>query len=390
MYEKVVRVSRAVQQPSFDLLTCFNDLLLSSAYRPSSASIMTKWDILMRFWEKEVPYLQGRFRSDGSELARPDFSGFGFVVEGLAHFSFKLPRNTNRGDVTSQLIVAALHEGGSDFIQLNGRQANSDFIWLDYVGRRVTVHGIGEVKASYEAFRERRWQPGRQEIALRQLAKKLEAGKATNDFFRKRKLVIPEEYKRMLIVPFGEGIKFKNDVPKGWKLVELEFSYEEIVFIAKRIWPEFRLETKFGPGRLTELELITIKLVDGLKPKIDEIFLEFRGQIPYRQLGLFILTVGKLAGNKEEMDWIEGVVESCYWPALQDCLDKPLVRENLTQQEEVLYTKLLYALTSDQNLLLLFLNFVRHLSCEIINKVRKDHQVRHLQALQSLGFLEIW
>jgi len=342
---------------------------------------MTKWDILREFWKKEVPYLQSRFGSTGCDPTRPDFSGFGFVVEGLAHFSSKLSHNTDRGEVASQLVTSVLHEGG---------QANSDFIWLDYVGRRITVRGIGEVKTSYEAFRERRWQPGRQEIALRHFAQDLEGGKATHDFFRKRKLVVPEEFERVLVVPFGEATRFKNDIPKGWKLVELEFSYEEALFIAKQIWPEFRPETKFGPGRLTKLELLILKLIDKLKPKLNEIFLELQGRIPCRQVSLFLLAVDKLASSQSEMSWVEKTMESCFWPALQGCLDKPLMRKELTPQEETYYVKLLHDLTSDQNLLLFFLNFIRHLSYEVMNQVRKDCQVRYLQSLQSLNFLEIW
>lgn len=383
-------VSRPVQQIPSDLLACFNDLMLSSAYSSNSAPIMTKWDILREFWKKEVPYLRSRFGPAGNDLAESSFSGFGFVVEGLAHFSSKLPHNTDRGEVASQLITSVLNEGGSDFVRLGRRLANSDFIWLNYIGQRITVHGIGEVKASYEAFRERRWQPGRQEIALRQLAKELEAGKATHNFFSKRKLVVPEEFERILIVPFGEAARFKNDIPKGWKLTELEFSYEEALFIAKQIWPEFRPETKFGPGRLTELELLILKLIDNLKPRFNEIFLELQGRMPYRQISLFLLAVSKTASSQSEMSWVEKTVESCFWPALQSCLDKPLTRKELTPQEETCYIKLLHNLTSDQNLLLLFLSLVRHLSCEVMNQVRKEHQVRYLQSFQSLNFLEIW
>lgn len=389
MHETSGEVLEPIQQPDPDLVSCFNDLLLSSAFTPNSASIMTKWEILKKFWAKELPYLRGRFGSTGNDPAQPEFSGFGFVVEGLAHFSPRLPRNTDRGDVIGQLIASVLHEGGGGFIQLGGRLANSDFIWLENVGQRVTVRGIGEVKASYEAYKNRRWQVGRQENALRQLARNLEEGGASHDFFRKRKIIISEKIERLLIVPFGEGAKFKNDLPKEWKLVELEFSYDEAVFISKRIWPDFRRDVVFEAGQLAEFEGLIEKFSHRLKPTLDGLFQGF-GKVPSRQISLFLLAARKLPRSVEEINWIENIVEDCYWLALQRCFDNPLLKKgDLSEEETRIYDRLLYDLTNSQDSLLFFIAFARYLAFEISEEICKSRQVRHFQSLHSFNFLEI-
>lgn len=365
-------------------------MVTSSAFSPDSAPILTKWDILMKFWEQEVPYLQARFGSDGRDPADPSFNGFGFVIEGLARQSPKLPRNTERGEVASQLIGSVLHYGGSDFVQQTERRANSDQIWLDYVGRRVTIRGIGEVKASFDSFKNRQWQLGRQEGAIRQFVRDLEMGKATHEFFKKRKLVVSEELQKLLIVPFGEGAKFNGHVSNGWKVVELEFSRNEALFISQQIWPDFRPDVRFKSGLLANFETVVEKFVSHLKPTLDELFVELKDRVPQRELSLFLLATGKLVMTEEAMNWVKSTVETCYWSAVQNCLDKPMKRDNLSQAESKHYDMFLYDLTDDQGSLLFFLNFVRCLSAEVIARVRKDHQVRYLQSLKSLDLLEIW
>lgn len=380
----------------------FEDMVLSSAFEPRSASIDEKRLIFEKVWAESISWLQDDFDSAGRDL-RADSHGFGFLVEAFVRHSNKLPRkNTEKGEEAARIILSELHMGKRGYVNLGSRQSNSDFLWVKLTGRRITVTGIGEVKASYRAASQKvGGQLKRQERSIGFLAEQLKsvkASKSIHGFFEKRGVVVTDNLEKFLIVPFGEGENARQDEEfSSWQIVEIEFSYDELVFIAQRIWPDFRSNIKIGPGRLTNLFQVAGNLSNWIKPRLDKVFSdskEFgsRNPLPYFELGLFFLATGKTPILEEEVKWAAELVRSSFWPAVQKCLNfflivnsTPCPEVDFSERDKAIFNKFWYLLTSNRKDLDYFIYLLRSLDVQINDLARDKHQLQQLRKMS-----EVW
>lgn len=385
----------AFDDPSF----IFEDLILSSAFEPRSATIEEKRRIFGKVWGREVARLRNDFDFSGMDKERDDH-GFGFLVEAFARCSGKLPPgNTEKGERAAREIISELHSGKRGNIRLGSRQSNSDFVWVKLTGRRIVVTGIGEIKASYRTAKERAGgQLRRQETSLGYLAEELETAKLSDvvkGYFRKRGIKVADNLAKFLIVPFGEGESVRRDEGfSGWQVVELEFSYDEIVFVAQRIWPYFRPDQKFFPGKLANLFCIANNLAEWVRPRLDNIFSDseiFRSAnyLPYFELGLFYLATGKTPLMEDEAELSADLVRRSFWPAVQRYLDMGpgSIRNqeaDFSGIERNIFNRFLYVLTEKKEDMDDFIYFLRLLKYEIDGFARREHRTRLLSKMSKV------
>lgn len=362
----------------------FSMMVVSDAFDPRSASIEERRRIFGRVWARDIPWLLDNFDSTGRN-PQTDSYGFGFLVEAFARNSNRLPRrNTEKGEVAARQIISELHRGRWGRIGLDSRQSNSDFLWVELTGRRITVVGIGEVKSSYQAAKNKiGGQLKRQETSLGYLIEKLETAKTDGSvcgYFQKRGIAAADPLEKFLIVPFGEGESARRDKEfADWKVVEIEYSYNELIFVAQQIWPDFRPDIKIGPGKLANLDQIAVQLKK-------HIFGDMDG--PFFELGLFLLATGKSPSTEEDVEWSVELIRESYWPAIQRCLNffmnsTPRSEINFSDKEKALFKKFWYVLTSDRNDLEHFIYFIRSLNAQIKDLAISRGQFQRLKAMSE-------
>ena len=379
----------------------FSMMVVSSAFEPNNASIEEKRRIFEKVWAKDASWLQGDFDSAGKN-PQTDNLGFGFLVEGFARHSGRLPKkNSAKGEAIAKAILLALHSGRNNtIVRLDYCLSNSDFLWIKQSGRLITVTGIGEVKSSYKAaLKKVGGQLKRQETSLDLLVERLEKAKTNNmadDFFQRRKVVVSEGLERVIIVPFGEGEKARRDEKfSDWQVVELEFSYGELIFIAQQIWPDFRPDIQITPGKLANLDQIASKLGEWIKPRLNDIFCDSEefgthNLLPYFEIGLFVLATGKTPLLEDEVGWSAELVRNSFWPAVQRCLNlflnsTPCPEVDFSKREKGLFAKFRYILTSKKEDLEYFIYFVRSLNAQIIDLAYEQNKLRQLTDMS-----EVW
>jgi len=387
--------------PHLDPSDIFSMMIISSIFEPRSASIEKKRLIFEKFWAADAPDLMAKFNSAGRGRLREEDHGFGFLVESFARFSGKLPReNTEKGNLAAQAIISELHSGNKGNIRLGSSRSNSDFLWVKLIGRRILITGIGEVKASYLAASQKvGGQLKRQETDLDLLAERLVTAKAEKHagrFFQKRGIVVSDDLDRFLLMPFGEGEHARGDERfSDWCIVDLEFSYGELVFIAQQIWPDFRPDIKIGPGKLASLDQTAIELSKWIRPRLDVIFSDseefgHNNQLPYFELGLFFLATGKTPMLEDEVRWSAELVRNSFWPAVQRCLNfflnsTPRPEIDFSDKDKALFRKFWYVLTPNRENLEHFIYFNRSLGAQIKSLVRDQGQLEQLSDMS-----EVW
>ncbi|MBI4158323.1 MAG: hypothetical protein HY505_01725 [Candidatus Yanofskybacteria bacterium] len=378
----------------------FGMMVVSSAFEPRSASIEEKRQIFGKAWFEDVSRLRSNFDSAGRDPRTESF-GFGFLVEAFARHSRKIPRqNTESGERAAQAILSELHSGKQGRIRLGSRQSNSDFLWVRQTGRRIVVTGIGEIKSSYQAAKDKiGGQLKRQERSVGYLAEELKTAKlngSVSGFFQKRGVEVADNLEKFIIVPFGEGEEVRHDNKfSDWQVVEIEYSYNELVFIAQQIWLDFRPDVKFSPGKLANLDRIAVQLGEWIRPRLDDVFsdsTEFgcHNPLPYFELGLFTLATGKTPLTEDEVRWSAELVGNSFWPAVQRCLNFFLTSElhpeaDFSREEEERFKKFRYVLTSDRSDLEHLLYFIRSLNAEVKELASSQDQLEQLR-----GMSEVW
>lgn len=381
----------------------FSTLLVTDVFDPRGSLIEEKRQIFERVWASGIiSWLQANFDSSGVDRRYgKNRNGFGFLVEAFARASNQLPmQNTEKGKVAARAILSELDSGDRGEIKLGSRQSNSDFLFVDLVGRLITIVGIGEVKASYKAALESvGGQMKRQEKSVEFLVEALNSAKTKKSiqgFFQKRGIVVSDNLRRFLILPFGQGSAARaNQSFQDWQIVEIEFSYQELSFIAKQVWPDYRPEFKIGPGKLAGLDQLCVRLgQEWARPHFDRIFVdstEFSqsNPLPYFELGLFTAATGKTPLLEEEVRWATHLVRECFWPAAQNYLlaemaSSPAGEFTKREREEALIKKFWYFLTPVRSDVEGFVRYLCYLNKAITNVVRQRHQVRRLKALSGI------
>jgi hypothetical protein len=312
-----------------DAYDVFNDLVLSESFCPKSAPILDKWEIINEFWKEDHNALLRTFGSDGMGLDDSSLHGFGFLVEGFARLSRRLPKNTLRADEIGSKILDVI-EGAGRKRYNRYRLSVSDLINVCLKGRRATVKGIIEVKSSVGGFNDKKWQLKKQEANLRQL-------KCSINRYR---IVVHDPLEKILALPSGERSKLntKKFFPEWLKVIEIEFTRDELLFIAKRMWPNMRGNRKFRQGGTIKEIVHSFQVFEewawrsGFR--LDNVYKALPLNIPRRAVAIMTLALAKAPCLQEDMDWLSEVLDIIYWTAMQRHIDAPFKESEFHEYEK--------------------------------------------------------
>ena len=273
----------------------FKELKRSSAHNPT-VSEEIKLQILCDSWQEIFALVE---TSDTSGMSHQPFGdnpdpsdNFGFIAEALAASDPDLPRNSPSEEDLAKIMLEAMRNGSRrDQMGFNkGRLYNPDFIWIKLKGQKAAVWGIGEVKSSGSAFVAGRDKMFLQENSVREIVKAIMRSKKEKPHprFARKRVVIENSLRKMLIVP--HGMKERDFLlPDGWEVQNIKFTYDELLFIAKQIWPNFRPRLRFEkvPLGKDRYDFIDWLLKWG-EAKLRKIVPASVGLINFKKLFLFI------------------------------------------------------------------------------------------------------
>ena len=155
------------------------------------------------------------------------FEVTGYLVECCARLSRNIPRNTHRAEEFSRTIISHLQ---------NGKRYNPDFLWLSTRGTRIMITGIGEIKSHINAIKHKPLQAAWQERNIRTLVELKRIPKILSAPYR---VVLDKDFACSFILPRNADINQPYElplcVPYNWKIIELEFSIHEILFMMNQI-----------------------------------------------------------------------------------------------------------------------------------------------------------
>lgn len=326
----------------------FEKLKRTDSFDTSIATESQKRRIFLDVWEKCAASLRREYNRSG--LSRTsDGVGFGYLVEEFARQSSRVPRNTQRGAHIADLLLGFLRSGDEfGMTGLRKRLYNPDFLQVEITGRRIVITGLTEVKASAEALRMKLdSQIANQEGNLRVLVAAIENKKQTgsaHQFFKKRKILVAENMNKVVVVPLGEGNKVRAFLPQDWGCVELEFSYRELVFIAKSIWPDFKAgssqQTATSDGYIAVFERdFLAPLTDLIGGRLQGILSESKvKKIPAREILLAVSCLGKIPLLDNDINWMASYLQRSEFFGLFPGYVTPT--EELTRPEKTLLDKL--------------------------------------------------
>lgn len=323
----------------------FKELKRSSAYNPL-VSEETKLRILCDGWEEISALVE---KSDSSGISSQIFGdkpnpnpsdSFGFIAEALAANDPDLSHNNPRGERLAKIMLEAMRNGSHELIDFEkGRLHNPDFIWVEFKEAGAIVWGIGEVKSSGSAFVAGRDKMFLYESSVRKIVDAMNKSHKTNprSRFARRKVVLDSPLKKFLIVPCGMDEKCFL-LPDGWEVANLKFTYDELLFIAKKLWPDFRPKLHFkefsaGKDRYNFLEWF----LKWGEAKLRKIVPASVGLINFKKLFLFVCVFGKLpvvadiqmtvsAVSNESLkrlySYPNNIMEECEWSDWEETFSK--------------------------------------------------------------------
>ena len=253
--------------------------------------------ILKTLTEDTQKYLRVKFKECREKA-------IGFIVEEFAKQSKRLPfLNSAKAEFAADIFLHGLQDNRHFLFGNKKPLCNPDFLWMRLKGALAEILGIGEVKASFKAVKDGiekgqfSFFEDNLRSALECVIEKKNAGNALG-FFRKRKFAVSPDLKKFLIVPLGEAKKIR--VPAGWEIREIEFSYDELVFIGQKIIPGFRPEKEFGLNEFGRYE----KFFAGVKEKGEKVIKELYDGLDEEmteQIFLFVLARERLFLTKDEI-----------------------------------------------------------------------------------------
>ncbi len=234
----------------------FSALRRTNAYTTAPACL--KRQIIAEVWQESADSLMKEFNEEGICEDGPVLSrGFGYFVEAFTKRSQNVPRNTTAAQRVSDVLLAELRTGDGGLTTLAKRLKNPDHLFLDCTGRRIKLWGMGEVKASSVAHLKNKNQLSLQEKSVRTLVELVNKEKrkaSAHGFFAKRELTIADPFQKFMIIPAGEDQKMRKVLPADWHIIQLEFSYYELLFLAQCLWPQFRTNVEFAGNDLCAME----------------------------------------------------------------------------------------------------------------------------------------
>ena len=195
----------------------------------------------------------------------------GFFVECCARFSKQLPKNSPKANEFSETILTYLKKR---------RLCNSDYLWLKIRGKRITINGIGEVKSHLRSIKHNPNQLLLQEQSIYGLV-----GSHRISFLlpTSHHIVLEENFMRYLILPRSIHLPYvlPPSVPLGWNIKEIEFTFQEILFLK-----QFFVSDIFLPEDISQKILICptdqyILCSNEIIGRTRKVILDFFGHLPF-------------------------------------------------------------------------------------------------------------
>ena len=269
--------------------------------------------MIVSFWDKNSDSLISEFGPTGLDESG-ELIGFGFILEGFISDSF--PAEPREREI-SDFILEAISSGDRYLGARGVSRSTADRLLIKISGSEAVIYGLVEAKTSSVAVRSSLEQLGKQERVLRAYTRNIKIQKRWGyppEFFRNLDLRIEESLEKILLVPLGEKESI-TDLPEGWTCREAEISYDEMVFLAKLLWPEFRPSIEFGENQLAAFERGFLSLFYSWgKARLRNIFqLEGDRLLPLHRILLFTCITEKIPiGENEIREVIQAVGRQKY------------------------------------------------------------------------------
>ena len=372
----------------------FESLRRSSAYNYSCpVAEKTKREIFTAVWRECSVGLKSQYGFSG---VTGDDTGFGYLVEEFARRSLSvgLAPNSQTAANLERLFLYALRTGDRSLLNL-GRLCNPDLLWIECRGRRAEIVGMGEVKASAGGIRNSKEQIGFQESSIRTLTEKIREEKkngTASQCFKQWRISVSQNFRKVLILPLGQT-EFVRDIPAGWEIRELEFTRNELLFAAQKLWPDFLPEIRFEEGFLGRYERLFLKpLLQWGKERLAFVFYDDAdaGAVS-DELFFFSFTTAKLPLDDIDVELAKKLAGGLNPSSVFLGLVLPeLRREDLTAGEKKFLDKFLILFGEEreaERFILLFLSNQRRFSKKLAGQIRKHKEASKIRTMENVNFL---
>ena len=372
----------------------FESLRRSSAYNYSCpVAEKTKREIFTAVWRECSVGLKSQYGFSG---VTGDDTGFGYLVEEFARRSLSvgLAPNSQTAANLERLFLYALRTGDRSLLNL-GRLCNPDLLWIECRGRRAEIVGMGEVKASAGGIRNSKEQIGFQESSIRTLTEKIREEKkngTASQCFKQWRISVSQNFRKVLILPLGQT-EFVRDIPAGWEIRELEFTRNELLFAAQKLWPDFLPEIRFEEGFLGRYERLFLKpLLQWGKERLAFVFYDDAdaGAVS-DELFFFSFTTAKLPFDDIDVELAKKLAGGLNPSSVFLGLVLPeLRREDLTAGEKKFLDKFLILFGEEreaERFILLFLSNQRRFSKKLAGQIRQHKEASKIRTMENVNFL---
>lgn len=276
----------------------FEMLIRSIAFDPASAPLKVKKRILAQAWNAgSMRTLVHIFGPAG--LNTKGENGFGFLVEALASASNNTPKNTPLGERFSRGFLYVLSTGDAGGGGTGFSSSNPDRMLIRIGKNEITIVGMVEVKSSANIVEQSADQLLKHEGSVSTLTASLIRTRAETyaDWLEHKRVKVQTPLRKVLVVPHGQTGFSRKTFPLGWEIHELEFTYDELVFLARILWPEFRKDKIFGLNAFARYEKrFLLELIEYQTRFWKEIF---RGNrlVPFKELTMFACALRKIPAH---------------------------------------------------------------------------------------------
>ncbi|MBI4114758.1 MAG: hypothetical protein HY445_02865 [Candidatus Niyogibacteria bacterium] len=285
----------------------FENLRLSSAYNNGGAAKETKKRAIVKMLVKKQAELEKLCKSYQGE------NPIGFIIESAARLSPSIPKNTPEAEKIERVILKELHLAG---------EKNADCIWIKIRGAYATIWGVSEIKASYEAFSGKRIQIKKTIEKIPDIVYRINT--QPNAFQIPYTLKIKDPLITSLIVPFDEKKWFTIKSSEAQllddyhiqKIVEIEFTNRELIFIAKKLFRDYDPlpHIRFYESDQGVYEEIMNRVITKAAAAVTLFYTQAGILSPThkkyaKEIGLFVLLYGRIPLSKNEVRAVRKIMK---------------------------------------------------------------------------------
>lgn len=254
--------------------------------------------------------LQSFVTSEGSQESQKN----GYLVEYCAQFSTQIPRNTPKAQQFSHVIISYLRKN---------KLYAPDYVWMKIHGRQISINGLGEVKSHPRGVSKKPDQTLFQKHNVEQM---VQNGLLPRLLKTKAKIVYEKESINYLVVPrlaVNRSFYLPRSMPLGWEIREIEFSFQELMFLKPLLLADPKPASPSYPTDLYQ------PLVNAIIERIDTIVEQIFQKLP---------TIKKGSTRSALVAW--NIIFKTI-PTTQDAVHQVLLWARELEQKNVFVTMLL-------------------------------------------------